>query len=137
VERPRDDEGALDRCVLALYRAVREDAPAAFPDAALAQIEAVLPFDYAVWSRAALEAGQVRLYGAHQLRLPQGAMEAWRAIEDHDVLGRMAFAKLGRTVIASPARGVTDDPVILEKLIQPFDISHVLTTCLWTPSPGW
>jgi len=124
---------ALDACVIGLYRAARETPAARFQDVALQQAGAVVGFDFAVWSRAALDGGRVRLYSAHELGLPAGAMDAWRAMEDRDVLGAAAFAQLGHTVMASPAAEFTKDPVIRRELIERFDLGHVLTTCLVDP----
>ncbi len=123
----------LDACVIALYRASREQKTEVFQDFALDCVGEIVPFDFAVWSRAALENGEVRLYSAHQLRMPEGAMQRQRGMGDRDVLGAMAFAALGKTVIASPARSVTNDPVVIEELIEAFDLGHFLTTCLVDP----
>ena len=124
---------ALDACVIALYRASREVPAEAFQDRALEQAGELVPFDFAVWSRAALEGGAVRLYAPHALHLPPGAMEAQIRLGDRDVLGAAAFAALGRTVNASPARDFTDDPVVIEELLDAFDLGHFLTTCLIDP----
>ena len=128
-----DTEEALDRCVLTLYRAAREQSAEDFSGAALQIASTLVPFDFAVWSRAALEDGKVHLYSIYDWRLPAGTLDAWDKLKDRDVLGAMAFAQLGRTVIASPSRSVTDDEMIIKGLIEPYDIGHVLTTCLVDP----
>ncbi|MGZ3375613.1 MAG: response regulator transcription factor [Phenylobacterium sp.] len=124
---------ALDACVIALYRASREQGADAFEDAALDRLGELVPFDYAVWSRAGVEDGAVRLYSAHQLRMPPGAMEAQAAMGERDVLGAAAFAALGKTNNASPAADHTNDPVVVRDLLEAFDLRHFLTTCLVDP----
>ena len=89
---------ALDACVIALYRASREQGAETFEDVALDRLGEVVPFDFAVWSRAHIEDGAVKLHSAHQLRMPPGAMAFQAAHADRDVLGAQAFAALGRTV---------------------------------------
>jgi len=124
---------ALDACVIALYRASREQGADAFQGHALERLGEVVPFDYAVWSRAALEDGTVSLYSAFELRMPEGAVAAQAAMAERDVLGAMAFANLGRTVNASHAASLADDPVVVDELLRRFDLGHFLTTCLVDP----
>ncbi|HEY3947480.1 helix-turn-helix transcriptional regulator [Phenylobacterium sp.] len=124
---------ALDACVIALYRASREQPAETFQDYALDLVGELAPFDFAVWSRAALEDGTVRLYSAFELRMPPGATAAQLEMADRDVLGALAFANLGRTVNASHAASLTDDPVVIERLLKRFDLGHFLTTCLVDP----
>lgn len=130
---PETRPEALDACVVALYRASREQPAGAFQEHALDLAGELVPFDFAVWSRAALEEGAVRLYGAFELRMPPGAMAAQAQMGERDVLGALAFANLGRTVLASPAAALTDDPVVVEDLLKRFDLGHFLTTCLVDP----
>ena len=130
---PDTYQQALDACVIALYRASREQGADAFQAFALDRVGEIVPFDFAVWSRAVLEDGAVKLHSAHQLRMPPGAMAFQAAHADRDVLGALAFAALGRTVKASPAAEHTDDPVIVEGLLKAFDLGHFLTTCLIDP----
>ena len=44
-----------------------------------------------------------------------------------------AFARLGETVMASPAKDVARDPVLIAGLLERFDLAHFLTPCLVDP----
>ena len=128
-----DDARRVQATILALHRASRTIEPAAFRSFALDRINDVVPFDGALWCRAFFEDGKVRIYSAHDERLPPGTIAAWRGLEDRDELGAMAFARLGETLIASPAKAVAKDPVLIATLLERFDLAHFLTTCLVDP----
>jgi DNA-binding CsgD family transcriptional regulator len=123
----------MQAAILALHRASRTLEPAAFRTFALDRINDVAPFDGALWCRAFFEDGKVRIYSAHDERLPPGTIAAWGGLEDRDELGAMAFARLGETLIASPAKSVAKDPVLIANLLERFDLAHFLTTCLVDP----
>ena len=128
-----DDAGRMQAAILALHRASRTLEPAAFRTFALDRINDVTPFDGALWCRAFFEDGKVRIYSAHDERLPPGTIAAWRGLEDRDELGAMAFARLGETLIASPAKAVAKDSILIAGLLDRFDLQHFLTTCLVDP----
>jgi len=122
-----------DEFVLRLYREGREQAPQSFQDWALEVLRELIAFDGALWSTAYLESGKVRLHNAHHWRVPEELRGVWQGIEDRDVLGRAAFAAMGRTINASNTSRLILDPVLLEHIIFRFGIEHVLSTCLTDP----
>ena len=133
MESEGEDARQAQDCILDLHRASRELGPDEFRVFALDRVGEIVPFDSALWCRAFFEDGKVRIYSAHDDRLPPGTIEAWRGLEDRDELGAMAFAALGQTVIASPARAVAKYPVLIAGLLDRFDLAHFLTTCLVDP----
>jgi DNA-binding CsgD family transcriptional regulator len=128
-----EDARKVQAAILALHRGSREFGRAAFRTFALDRVNEVVPFDSALWCRAFFDDGKVRIYSAHDERLPPGTIAAWRGLEDRDELGAMAFARLGETIIASPAKDVAKDPVLIAGLLERFDLAHFLTTCLVDP----
>jgi len=128
-----EDARKVQAAIIALHRASRELEPVAFRTFALDRVNEVTPFDGALWCKAFFEDGKVRIYSAHDERLPPGTIAAWRGLEDRDELGAMAFARLGETLIASPAKDVARDPVLIAGLLDRFDLAHFLTTCLFDP----
>ena len=128
-----EDARRVQAAILALHRGSREHGQAAFRTFALDRVNEVVPFDSALWCRAFFEDGKVRIYSAHDERLPPGTIAAWRGLEDRDELGALAFARLGETILASPATDVARDPVLIAGLLERFDLAHFLTTCLVDP----
>jgi DNA-binding CsgD family transcriptional regulator len=128
-----EDARRVQASILDFHRASREFAPDAFRRFALDLVSEIVPFDSALWCRAFFEDGKVRIYSAHDERLPPGTIDAYRALEDRDELGRLAFAELGQTILASPAKDVATDPVLIAGLLERFDLAHFLTTCLVDP----
>ncbi len=124
---------AQDQFLLALHRASRDEPIGSFQDRAFVALQALIPFDGAFWLRAGMENGAVRVFGHHTFRLAPGLREAWTPLEDRDVLGRAAFAALGRTVNAT-AREMVTDPEVLERIVEAFGLEHAIVTCLVDPS---
>ena len=128
---PQDDEDAFDRFLVDLYRAGRELDADAFQDFALDRLNGLIPFGGAVWSRAAEEEdGNVLLHSIHAFRLAPEVLTTYQIYQDRDVLGRMAFAAFGRTVNASNARALVDDPEIRANFIDALGLEHAMSTCL-------
>jgi DNA-binding CsgD family transcriptional regulator len=123
---------AHDQFLLALHRASREEPIGSFQDRAFVALQALIPFDGAFWLRAGMENGAVRVYGHHTFRLAPGLREVWTPLEERDVLGRAAFAALGRTVNAT-ARDVVTDREVLERVVEAFGLEHAMATCLVDP----
>ena len=123
---------AQDQFLLALHRASRDEPMESFQDRAFLALQALIPFDGAFWLRAGMENGAVRVFGHHNFKLAPGLREAWTPLEDRDVLGRAAFAALGRTVNAT-ARDVVTDREVLERIVEAFGLEHAMATCLVDP----
>lgn len=124
---PAAAEGAYDALLVSLYRGAREYPVAEFQARAFRSLRALIPFDGGFWSTASVEQDKFRPYSNWIFELPQAIEQAWAPLEDRDVLGRMAFLDPGRTICVV-AREMTSDPVLIEQIVEPFGLEHVMAT---------
>jgi DNA-binding CsgD family transcriptional regulator len=129
-EPPRGSgEAGVDRFLLDLYGANFGRGDRSFPEMAFGQLEAMIPFDAAFWSRASVGEEGVRLHAAYLYKLAPALIDAWGRYQDRDVVGPVAMAQLGRSVSVDTLE-VVSDPDVRRDVIHAFDLGQMLTICL-------
>ena len=131
--KPPAGDTAVDRFLLDLYGANFGRGGGSFPELAFTQLESMIPFDTAFWSRASVGEEGVRLHAAHLYKLDPALIPTWGRYQDRDVVGVMAMAQLGKALCADTLQ-VVSDPDVQRDVIHAFDLGQMLTICLSDPA---
>lgn len=127
------DLASFSSLVLAWQRLAAEGSAEGFRAAALALLEAELPFASAWWGIANPQAGQVSVMQGHLHRLPPGFIEDWWRIADVDSLARRCAEQPGVTVLDD---GSPPSPPEEDAFDARYDLACALSTLLPDESTG-